>query len=386
MKYFATALSALVLISCFGQEPPSSAEAEFEEAMESYRFQEALRAGEKWLMEDTANLDAAYTVGAAYAKLGYPEMALITLNTALAIDSTHLPTIIQLSKIAQDLGRNKKALSLAENLLARDTGNSYFYRMAAKSAFAVFELNKAVSYYQKAIELDSTNTDSYLALADLYAKMRQSEAAEKLVDKGLEIDSADERLLLFKAGMAFNRKEYQNVLGILAPLFSESANPRLGLRIYGLSLYHSDSFPQAMDVLRRLANSDPSLDYPHYYMALCLTEMNQPERAEIQYRQAVNKALSPNLGVYYRQLGLSQQELNMHAKAIKNLKMAQKFSNDPSILFALAESYDLYYKDKSIALEVYEGYLSKMDSTETTQTQRAKARVSELKKEMHFGE
>jgi tetratricopeptide (TPR) repeat protein len=85
------------------------------------------------------------------------------------------------------------------------------------------------------------------------------------------------------------------------------APPLTAIRYAGISLYHLGRYEEAIEVLRTLSNVLNELDYPHYYMGLCMEKLGQIDMAEVQYGQAVNKALSGNLGTYYERLGLMQQ-------------------------------------------------------------------------------
>ncbi|HKK39531.1 MAG TPA: hypothetical protein VJ949_08940, partial [Cryomorphaceae bacterium] len=106
--------------------------------------------------------------------------------------------------------------------------------------------------------------------------------------------------------------------------------------------------------------------------------------ATVQYGQALNKAPSGNRGTYYERLGLMHQESGDHKEAIESFRMAKKFSARNIINFHLAKSYDVYYEDQKIALDMFETFITQEDTIESPEKAYAAARVSQLKKERHF--
>jgi lipoprotein NlpI len=115
-----------------------------------------------------------------------------------------------------------------------------------------------------------------------------------------------------------------------------------------------------------------------------LEKQGYTDMARVQYQQAVNKALSPNLATYYERLGLMLQEENDHAEAIKAFKMALQFSARNMLNFHLAKSFDIYYQDSTSAKNQYELFLEREGEAESPERNFAEKRLAQIKKEAHF--
>jgi len=378
--FFAFFLGFAVLLG----QPIDTIKLKFNEAIENYRFDEAIEFGNEWIEKDSSEIKAFYQLSTAYLQKGRTKDAERTLNRALAIDSTHIPTLNQLARLYRRSDQFAKALDIYETLMLADTVNSYYPREAAELAYPQQQLNKAFHYYQICLYLDSASVPCYLGLAKLHMDLKMYDKADSLMTEALKVDSSNINVRLLTAQIHMRMESYQKVVDILEPIFEVSDPPLYAYRYYGIALYHVGDYLKSMEILTELSNLDNELDYPHYYKGLCMMELNQTEYAEVQFRQAVNKSYSPNMPLYFEQLGKNQQAQHKHKEAIENLRMARKFSNDPELDYYLALSYDEYYADKTMALELFEEFIESQDTVVTNQSIYARSRADEIIKELHF--
>jgi len=384
MKLLGTLLSLLLGTLILHAQSVDSIQYEFSEAVELYKLDDALTLGERWAEADSTNINAYYKLSRVYLQKGRIKDAEESLHRALLIDSTHVPTLNQLAKLYRNSDRLAASLGVYENLMLTDTVNAYYPREAAELAYPQQQLNKAFHYYQLCLHLDSASIPCYLGLAKMHMDLKSYQTADSLMAAALEIDSLSINVRLLTAQLHMRMESYQKVVDILEPIFEDAAPPLYSYRYYGIALYHVGDYLKSMEMMTELSNRDNELDYPHYYKALCMTELNQLDYAEVQFRQAVNKSYSPNMSLYFEQLGKNQQAQNKHEKAIENLRMARRFSNDPELDYYLALSYDAYYADKTMALELFEVFVESQDTIVTNQSIYARSRADEIIKELHF--
>jgi tetratricopeptide (TPR) repeat protein len=382
MKKFQTLFTFLFIVtSLVAQDGDSDFYSQYISAMQNGQIQTAIVIGEKWKLNDSENIDAYYLTAKALVKKGRKNEAIQNLNQALEIDSAHVPSLLASAELLK--ASNDNALELYEKLIILNPTNAYFYREAAESAVASQKLDKALAYYSLAYQNDSLDLITLTGFARLLMDFRQYTDADSLLNRVLEIDPSNRFSRLTKAKIAFESEKWEEVLEWLEPLMSDTP-PLTTMRYSGISLYHLGRYEEAIEVLRTLSNVLNELDYPHYYMGLSMEKLGQIDMATVQYGQALNKALSGNLGTYYERLGLVQQATGDHKEAIDSFLMAKKFSGRNIMNFHLAKSYDVYYQDQKMALDMFATFISQEDTLESPEKEYAQARISQLKKDRHF--
>jgi tetratricopeptide (TPR) repeat protein len=383
MKTFLAVYSLLFfLLQASAQNTSNEFYARYTAAIESGQIQSAISIAEEWKDQYKSEINPFYFSAKALAKKGRRKDALQNLNKALAIDSTHIPSLIAIAELSKK-SSNNSALGIYEKLIVINPSNAYFYREAAESAVEVQKFDKAIAYYSLAYQFDSLDLITITGFAQLLLDFQQYADADSLLNRALHLDPPNRFARLTKAKLALAAEEWEEVLEWLEPLMSD-APPLTAIRYAGISLYHLGRYEEAIEVLRTLSNVLNELDYPHYYMGLCMEKLGQIDMAEVQYGQAVNKALSGNLGTYYERLGLMQQTNRNHKEAIDSFLMAKKFSGRNIFNFHLAKSYDVYYQDQKMALDMFETFIAQEDTLESPEREYARARVSQLKKDSHF--
>jgi|GEM_PF-4671297 len=371
----------LFVLSTFAQEDSSDFYRQFSSAMENGQIQTAISIGEKWKLRESENINAYYLTAKALVKKGRKKEAIENLNEALKIDSTHVPSLLASAELLK--ASNGHALEIYEELIIINPTNAYFYREAAESAVETWKLDKALAYYSLAYQNDSLDIITVTGFAKLLLDLRQYNDADSLLNRALELDPSNRFSRLTKAKLAFDSENWEEAISWLEPLMVENP-PLMAMRYTGISLYHLARYQEAIDILRALSNTVNELDYPHYYMGLCMEKMGQIEMARVQYGQALNKALSGNLGTYYERIGLMQQANGEHKKAIESFRMAKHFSMKNMLNFHLAKSYDVYYQDSKAAIDMFETFIAQEDTITSPEKTYAESRVDQLEKDRHF--
>lgn len=390
MKKIATVLASLLFAATAQGQPDSSGywKREFSTAMEAFQLEKAVAAGKEWTESDPHDQYAKYSLASAYIRLNDIDMARDLLSKILDTDSTNVPTLNQMARIYRNSNRYRDALLIYEKLISSDSSRAYYPRMAAEMAYLTFQFEKAFAYYHQSLAIDPEDPNSLAGMAKISLDATAFNQADSLLRKGLESDSSNFTIRLLYVQSAFLQEKYELVDSLLPPEVSDVSQSVTALRYLGISLYHLGEYMRSMGVLTQLVNHNRDIHYPHYYLGLCYEAMGETEYAEVQFRQAVNKSLSPNLPVYYEKLGLTQQELGDHPKAIENLTMAKKLGGDPEIYYHLGRSFDAYYEDKDVALRSYQSYISEMQEIDSLadngRMQHARNRIDDINRIKHF--
>jgi tetratricopeptide (TPR) repeat protein len=111
-----------------------------------------------------------------------------------------------------------------------------------------------------------------------------------------------------------------------------------------------------------LVNHNYDSDWIYYYLGAASRELGDIPASIVYFGKAVEKSISENTGTYYSQLGRSYEEAKDYRNAIRAYRAAYNNSKEGILLYHLARSYDVYYKDKAQALAYYKKYLESDDT------------------------
>jgi thioredoxin-like negative regulator of GroEL len=378
-------LSITVLGASFtwAQDPENSRIA-YLEAMESRNYREAMQIAEAAVLEDSLDLDARTKVARSAIKLGKFKQAEEVLTEVLEIDSTFIPARFYYARMLESIGKTEMAAESYAALSLIDTTNYYYPFLAAEASFRTGDFMNAILFHKQSLERNAENLDSYIALSRILIEVGAFFEADSLLEIASNLESGEQKTLLFKAKSAFLQEDYERVNALFDSIPNLEDQLEAAFRYYGISLYHTDRTGEAIQILSQLSNINDELDYPHYYKGLCFLKMGSPEYAEVQFRQAALKAQSPNLSTYYHQMAKSQQLQGDHESALANFKLARHFDNSASLAYDMALSIDAYYRDKTMALKAFEEYLEISDTMASLERNYAESRIDALKKELHF--
>ncbi len=384
MRIIGTAILFFFIIDLYSQDSTGYWQEIYQEAGKNYRFDVAINAAENWVKADTSNTNALFELSSIYSKAGLQDKAQQTLQALLLIDSLHIPGLIQLARLHAATNNPDAALNTYEKLMAADSTNPYFVKKAAGILLNQKKREiRTYDYMDKALALNPKDINLRIEAARFYMDMRAYYPADTHLAEALLIDSTHQAARLVSAQSAFLQKDYDHVVDLLKGFDSDSDYFLVAARYYGISLFKLEDYSRAIEIFKSIAMLDEKVDYPYYYSGLSYLKLEKTSEAINAFETAIEKATSPNLAMYYQQLGQAQKSDGQFEKAISNLRQAQFLNEDKDILFQLAESYDSFYADKTVALKMYANYLE-LDTIENENTIYARSRMDEIGKEFHF--
>lgn len=99
--------------------------------------------------------------------------------------------------------------------VGRSHDNSFDYQVKqAKEAYAAGDINSAVSYYEKALSIDSDNTDVRFALADIYMSKKDYDAALVLYQEIINTDPKSEEAYKKLISIYESKKDYDAIVAL----------------------------------------------------------------------------------------------------------------------------------------------------------------------------
>ena len=139
----------------------------------------------KYLSYNYEDDKAHYQLAKAYEQLQYPSQAIKELKTALELNKSD-EYLYELAKICY-LEQNYDISIYIINNLLKSNDDSKYYNLLGLNNFEKEQLSKAITNFEKAIELDPQNPQYYYNLSKCYNVVKNKDLAVETLGKALQI-------------------------------------------------------------------------------------------------------------------------------------------------------------------------------------------------------
>jgi len=175
--------------------------ADGETAFHERRYQEAAAVFTTYAERQPGNAWGYYMLGLSEWKAGHSERAVTAFERALAMDSTHRKTLLNLTRVLLETGRSQDGLARAERAVQFDSGSADAWRLVGRALSDLDRTEEAIHAYHRALALDETDGWSMNNLGVIY--LRAGRYAEALPPLARATKVAPERAV------------FQNNLGLV---------------------------------------------------------------------------------------------------------------------------------------------------------------------------
>jgi len=325
-----------------------------------------------------------YLLGKAYQKTGQLEKAKKAYFIASQKDSNNIALRNELAKSYYQNKQYDSALLCFNHLLSIQKNNGYYWKQIGKIHTATNNYFEAISAYKSAINLNSNDLESSIELVKLLMKIELYDTAYESIITAIESYPANRTLLKLQLKLDYSMGKNKELIAVAEKLFQLEDSSILTQKLLGITHYHEKNYEDAIHFLENVLEVDTKSETLHYYLGLSYRENGNQKLAADYLEKAIDLGVSDNLGTYYTQLAVSYEEGQNFKKSIHAYKIAYKSTKNKILLYHLARNYDLFYKDKSIAIKYYEKYLASNDSANDNYFDYTKYRIQELKMQKHF--
>ncbi len=240
---------------------------------------------------------------------------------AIALDSTRIPSKINLSTLYLAEGNTQEGLKLINEILAIEPNHLNALQLSALISEESNDYAAAEASYRKIITLLPTDINPVYALGELLIKQGKIEEAEAIhsdMTKNFKSNPSEYAL----AGMlAFQKQDFEAA----SKLFQQSVNiaPSVnGLYYLASSLHQIGNSESALSNLRRILDVEPNNVQATLLTAQILTSQSRLQEAEYELKKLIKA--SPEsaqayslLGEVQKALGNSDEALASFAKALE---------------------------------------------------------------------
>lgn len=379
-KHFAFLFLAILSFSSFSQTGTQTSDSSLY-YYQNYDFNKVVRL----LANDTPRAtEKSLMLAKAYQQLGQLEDAQYEYQSALKTDSLNIRLLNNAAAFYTITKQYKYSNRLYKKLIELRPRYSFYHKKIGNNYLKSNEILKAIISFQKAVDFNKRDLESSMLLAESLLKIEQLELADSIVNQGLQLFPNNKASLKLALKIAYKRKHYDQLISISDQLFQLKDSSLLTQKLRGIAHYQLKQFTEAEVFLHNVLEVDKKSEVLHYYLGLCYRELKQPKQAEKYLELAIDLGITKNLDNYYLQLAILYEEEGEHEKAIQAYKIAYKKSRDRTLLYHLARNYDVFYKDKSTALDYYTRYLEEEDTINRHYQDYSRYRIQELKVAKHF--
>jgi len=347
---------------------------------------------------EPGNIQNLIMLGNCYSYAGNGIQAQLTYENVLNLDPLNKTAMISLAKVLMDLEEFNKASGAYHKLISADSTNAYFFSQLGLCELKQGEKDLAKINFEISLRLNETNSKTTLWLAKLYYNDKEYDKASILLKNGLSQNSKNKALNRMLADVFYKQDQFnQAILKYLSAITlgdtTADTFQKLGLSYYYLSFTNSYiitetrklKLEEGIAALNKAIQKDENDPISSLYLGLCYKELEYHETAIIYFNETLNKIFPEYLEIVYSNLGSCYDETGEYAASIKTYKEALTYNPGKSILhFYLANIYDRYYEDKSVAVLYYHKFLNENKDADEKLIEFSQGRIDNLYKEASF--
>ena len=174
---------------------------------------------------------------------------------------------------------------------------NYSFVLHAFLRHALGELDEAALEAEldaKSLQLDSPAALAlrHRAVARLLSEKGLFSGAERELNTALEMDPSNNQIRLDLADLYLKIGDPKGSLALLAPVLAKDAHHRRALLIKGIALYKSGADDEAQKALTEALVLNPDPVRAHYYLGLVYERQGDIEKALEHYRAALSRSVS----------------------------------------------------------------------------------------------
>ena len=317
----------------------------------------------------------------SYQKLKLTKKAILLYEEIVAKDSANLLLRYQLAKMYITTRKAKKSINAFKKLIREDSLNAnYSYQLGI--AFALKpDRDSMINSFIDAFVKDSIHIKAIYQLANSFDKLNIQDSTNLFIKKGLELAPDHINLNKLKVNQFYKEKNYVEAISTLKLLDSLQPNELYTKNMLGKSYYNIGEYDLAKENFE-IAKKIDAQNFKTY------TYLGHIEAKKENYKSAIsNYMLATFVGIEKRDeeyygLGFVALQLGNQKQALKYFERANKENKfNYNVVYQLATLNDSLYKDKKIAYNYYQNYISNFENKNPAFTQFVEMRIKEIKKD-----
>ena len=253
------------------------------------RLEDAANSFQQALDLDSKRLSTYYELAGLYLLKKDPASAEALLQKALALDPQSIESHINLARFYHYHRQPKEAEAFYQKALALSPKNKSIHLALANFYLIEKRTPEAEAKFVEATRLDPKDPEPFLALGDFYVGLHKAAEAEKAY---LEAREARPEWMFSRKKLAdfyLNEGKKNEAAGVIDEILAKNANDPEALLLKGRLLLSENKSGDAVVLMRKAVQSEPSLRSGHYYLGLAHLVDHDLQQAKSEFSEALNQ-------------------------------------------------------------------------------------------------
>ena len=333
-----------------------------------YQYFDALKMFKKANLLDTSNSIIENSLAETYEIIGKDEDALDIYYKQYLRDTTKIEPIVNLANTYRITREYGSAIHYYQKASAIDPENFYYYK---QQGFCISKINMpvpAIFAYEVALMLNPYDLNVYVQLANLKNGERYFADAISVCNKGLKNYPNENQLMKIKAYAYYLNRDFDSSIIEFNKILEFGDTSFFNLKYRGLAHFEKKEFKEAILDLKmafEFNNEDAELCF---FLGSALGRSDENKEGMEFLSQSV-KILMPSpieLSNIYSEMAYIYLNQKKYELSLEYLKLAYRNNATPLLSFKMGQLYDYYLKNKKLAIDCYEGYLTMVNVADTT--------------------
>lgn len=361
-------------------------------------FQQAISAFSEAKKLEPNNIQNLLMLGSCYSSNGNDNYAKFIFTEVLLLDADNKNAKINLSSILLSLDEFEHASKIYESLVKSDSLNAYFYSQLGICKYRDGNKEAAIENFEKSIALNHSNSKTILMLAKLYYSEKKYDETLEILEIGLMHNPNNRYLIKMLADVYYKKDQYHEaILKYLSAITMGDTSAiiyqKLGMSYYYMSFTSSFintdtrelKLNEGIEALKIALDKDKNDPLNSLYSGLCYKELNEEETAVKYFEETLDKVYPDYLGEVFYNLASSYDKMGDYVNSIQSYKKALDYKPEKQLInFYLANIYDRYYKDKSVAVLYYQKFVDESIEADENLIGYSWNRIKDLSQEAKF--
>lgn len=252
-------------------------------------YDEAIRDGLTAIRLDPTKPEYYHELANVYLDYFQSRKALEVMEKAATQFPGRIPTLLKLSEIQLILKQYEASLSTIEQIFRLDPQHAEAFFMLGMNFKETGDTVKAISSFQKAVEIDPEIIDGWINLGQLHGD-QNNPMALKFFDNAVRLDPANVEALHAKAFYLQKKGKLQESITLFKNIALIDPEYETAFFNAGLIYLDLDSFAQAYRQFDLTVQAAPTHISGYYYRGVAAELMGDTAQASKDYKQALRFA------------------------------------------------------------------------------------------------